>query len=244
MIYETAPAKINFTLDTLFKRDDGYHEIEMVMTTVDLNDRLSFQKRKDNKIVVEIEHNFVTDDHKNLAYKAAELQGRLRAERFIHLMQNEIIPKKDIITEEMICHCIKNAGLDYDVFKEDLQKNKLTESLKIDLHIAREMEIEQAPSLVFFSEDVHEEGLKVEGLYPYHIYTYIINELMGCPIEKELPPNLETYIQSKQLVTMEELLTIYEWPEKLMNKELKKLALQQKIEKLKSPDGKFWKAKN
>ena len=24
MIYETAPAKINFTLDTLFKRDDGY----------------------------------------------------------------------------------------------------------------------------------------------------------------------------------------------------------------------------
>ena len=28
MIYETAPAKINFTLDTLFKRDDGYHEIE------------------------------------------------------------------------------------------------------------------------------------------------------------------------------------------------------------------------
>ena len=44
----------------------------------------------------------------------------------------------------MICNCIKNAGLDYDVFKEDLQKNKLTESLKIDLHIAREMEIEQS----------------------------------------------------------------------------------------------------
>ena len=43
MIYETAPAKINFTLDTLFKRDDGYHEIEMVMTTVDLNDRLSLK---------------------------------------------------------------------------------------------------------------------------------------------------------------------------------------------------------
>ncbi|MDN8760277.1 hypothetical protein Q0M59_18060, partial [Staphylococcus aureus] len=26
MIYETAPAKINLTLDTLFKRNDGYHE--------------------------------------------------------------------------------------------------------------------------------------------------------------------------------------------------------------------------
>lgn len=73
MIYETAPAKINLTLDTLFKRNDGYHEISMIMTTVDLNDRLSFQKRNDNKIVVDIEHNYVTNDHKNLAYQAAKL---------------------------------------------------------------------------------------------------------------------------------------------------------------------------
>ncbi|MEJ7422161.1 4-(cytidine 5'-diphospho)-2-C-methyl-D-erythritol kinase [Staphylococcus haemolyticus] len=73
MIYETAPAKINLTLDTLFKRDDGYHEIAMIMTTVDLNDRLSFQKRKDKKIVVDIEHNYVPNDHKNLAYRAAQL---------------------------------------------------------------------------------------------------------------------------------------------------------------------------
>ncbi|AMG62746.1 protease adaptor protein YjbH [Staphylococcus lugdunensis] len=182
-------------------------------------------------------------DNIALAYKAAELQGRLRAERFIHLMQNEIVPKCDIITEDMICNCIKNAGLDYEVFKEDLQTSKLTESLKVDLHIAREMEIEQSPSLVFFNENIHEEGLKVEGLYPYHIYTYIINELMGTPIEKQLPPKLEIYIQKKQLVTMEELLTIYEWPEKLLNKELKKLVLQQKIEKLYYPEGHFWKSK-
>ena len=92
---------------------------------------------------------------------------------------------------------------------------------------------------MFFSENVHEEGLKVEGLYPYHIYTYIINELMGQPIEKNLPPKLEYYIQKKQLVTMEELLTIYEWPEKLLNKELKKLTLQQKVEKLQYPEENF-----
>lgn len=143
----------------------------------------------------------------------------------------------------MVNNCISNAGLDYEVFKEDLHSSYLKESLQVDLHIAREMEIEEAPSLVFFNEDVHEEGLKVEGLYPYHIYTYIINELIGTPIEKKLPPTLEGYIQQQQLVTKEELLTIYEWPEKLMNKELKKLAMQQKIEKLKSPDGKFWRSK-
>ena len=85
---------------------------------------------------------------------------------------------------------------------------------------------------------MHEEGLKVEGLYPYHIYTYIINELMGKPIEKNLPPKLEQYIQKKQLVTMEELLTIYEWPEKLLNKELKTITAT-KVEKLQYPEGDF-----
>lgn len=73
MIYETAPAKINLTLDTLFKRDDGFHEVEMIMTTIDLNDRLSFELRKDKKIVVDVEQSYVPSDNKNLAYKAAEL---------------------------------------------------------------------------------------------------------------------------------------------------------------------------
>lgn len=76
MIYETAPAKINLTLDTLFKRDDGFHEVEMIMTTIDLNDRLSFELRKDKKIVVDVEQTYVPSDNKNLAYKAAELMKK------------------------------------------------------------------------------------------------------------------------------------------------------------------------
>ncbi|UBH08555.1 4-(cytidine 5'-diphospho)-2-C-methyl-D-erythritol kinase [Macrococcus armenti] len=73
MIYENAPAKINLTLDTLFKRSDGYHEVEMIMTTVDLYDRLTLEKRKDKRIVLKIEHRYVPNDHRNLAYKAAQL---------------------------------------------------------------------------------------------------------------------------------------------------------------------------
>lgn len=40
MLYVKAPAKINLTLDVLHKRPDNYHEIEMIMTTVDLSDRI------------------------------------------------------------------------------------------------------------------------------------------------------------------------------------------------------------
>lgn len=73
MHFETAPAKINLTLDTLFKREDGFHEVNMVMTTVDLNDQLSFSKRKDRKIIIDTEHQYVPTDKRNLAYQAAAL---------------------------------------------------------------------------------------------------------------------------------------------------------------------------
>ncbi|HCT0450380.1 TPA: 4-(cytidine 5'-diphospho)-2-C-methyl-D-erythritol kinase [Staphylococcus pseudintermedius] len=71
MIYETAPAKINLTLDTLYKRDDGYHEVEMIMTTIDLSDRLSFEKRNDSRIVLKVDETFIPSDDRNLAYRAA-----------------------------------------------------------------------------------------------------------------------------------------------------------------------------
>lgn len=73
MVHKTAPAKIDFTLDALFRRDDSRHEIETAMTTVDLNDRLSSEKRIDNKIVVGIKHNYIPDDSKNLTYKTTDL---------------------------------------------------------------------------------------------------------------------------------------------------------------------------
>lgn len=42
-IIEKAPAKINLSLDVLYKREDGFHELEMVMTTVDLADRIALK---------------------------------------------------------------------------------------------------------------------------------------------------------------------------------------------------------
>lgn len=73
MIYEIVLVKINFMFDIFFKRDDGYYEIEMVMIIVDLNDWLFFEKWIDNKIVVDIEYNYVFNDNKNFVYKVVDL---------------------------------------------------------------------------------------------------------------------------------------------------------------------------
>ncbi|MFC4355817.1 4-(cytidine 5'-diphospho)-2-C-methyl-D-erythritol kinase [Chryseomicrobium palamuruense] len=73
MYYVKAPAKINLTLDTLYKRDDGYHEVEMIMTTVDLADRIGLEARQDGRIEIVSVDRFIPNDAKNLAYQAAAL---------------------------------------------------------------------------------------------------------------------------------------------------------------------------
>lgn len=73
MYYVKAPAKINLTLDVLHKRSDGYHEVEMIMTTVDLADRIGLEIRDDEKIQILSVDRFVPNDYRNLAYQAAKL---------------------------------------------------------------------------------------------------------------------------------------------------------------------------
>lgn len=76
-LYEKAPAKINLTLDVLHKRPDGFHEVEMVMTTVDLADRVWLRSSDDGRITIKSCEPYVPNDRRNLAYQAAELIKRV-----------------------------------------------------------------------------------------------------------------------------------------------------------------------
>jgi 4-diphosphocytidyl-2-C-methyl-D-erythritol kinase len=73
MLYVKAPAKINLTLDVLYKRPDNFHEVEMIMTTVDLADRIGLENRQDGLIKIVSADRFVPDDNRNFAYQAAQL---------------------------------------------------------------------------------------------------------------------------------------------------------------------------
>lgn len=75
---ERAPAKINLTLDVLYKREDRYHELEMVMASVDLADHLTFTPLTENRIEVYTNRAFLPVDNRNHVYQAA----RLIKERF------------------------------------------------------------------------------------------------------------------------------------------------------------------
>lgn len=67
-----ARAKLNLTLDVLGKREDGYHEMRMVMTSVDLADRLTLEFNAGTGVSIRTNLGFLPGDRRNLAWAAAD----------------------------------------------------------------------------------------------------------------------------------------------------------------------------
>lgn len=68
-----ALAKINLGLDVLGKRENGYHDVRMVMQTLYLYDDVKLERRKDGEISVESNLSYLPSNGNNIAYKAAQL---------------------------------------------------------------------------------------------------------------------------------------------------------------------------
>lgn len=73
MVREKAYAKINLGLDVLRRREDGYHEVKMIMQTVGICDDLTFEKSAKTGVQLEIEGADLPTDGDNLICRAAAL---------------------------------------------------------------------------------------------------------------------------------------------------------------------------
>ena len=66
-------AKINLGLDVLGKREDGYHEVRMIMQTIRMYDQLDMRKSVDPGIHLTTNKKYIPVDENNLVWRAAKL---------------------------------------------------------------------------------------------------------------------------------------------------------------------------
>lgn len=67
-----AHAKLNLSLDVLSRREDGYHDLRMVMQTVELADVISLREEAEEGVRVSTNLHFLPNDERNLAAVAAK----------------------------------------------------------------------------------------------------------------------------------------------------------------------------
>lgn len=68
-----APAKINLYLEIIGDRPDGFHELVMILQSIELADRIDIQPSDTQNIYIYCDHPEVPTDKTNLAYRAAKL---------------------------------------------------------------------------------------------------------------------------------------------------------------------------
>lgn len=73
---QRAYAKINIGLDVLRRRADGYHEVKMIMQTVDIYDELVLERRKQPGIELRMDNSELPSGGDNLICRAADLLFR------------------------------------------------------------------------------------------------------------------------------------------------------------------------
>ncbi|HOI46744.1 MAG TPA: 4-(cytidine 5'-diphospho)-2-C-methyl-D-erythritol kinase [Bacilli bacterium] len=64
-------AKLNLYLEVVGKREDGYHSLRSIMTSVNLHDKIYVTSRKDSNIVITSNHKDVPTNEHNLVYRIA-----------------------------------------------------------------------------------------------------------------------------------------------------------------------------
>ena len=68
-----AYAKVNLGLDVLRRREDGYHDVRMIMQNINLFDKLAIKKKAGKGIKVKTNLSYLPTDSNNLVYRAAAL---------------------------------------------------------------------------------------------------------------------------------------------------------------------------
>lgn len=68
-----AYGKINLGLDVVRRREDGYHEVRMIMQTVRVYDAIELNRKEDEGIRLSTNLFYLPDNENNLAYRAAKL---------------------------------------------------------------------------------------------------------------------------------------------------------------------------
>ncbi|NLJ95582.1 MAG: 4-(cytidine 5'-diphospho)-2-C-methyl-D-erythritol kinase [Clostridiales bacterium] len=68
-----AYAKINLGLDVIRKRSDGYHDVSMIMQTINLHDTINIKKTRFKTTTISSNLYYLPNDRRNLVYKAVDL---------------------------------------------------------------------------------------------------------------------------------------------------------------------------
>ncbi len=126
-VWINAPAKINIGLDVLRRREDGYHEVRMIMQSIRLFDRLTLTRSSEPGIRLTTNLHFLPVNEDNLVYRSARmLMEEFRIPGGLDIRLDKRIPVSAGMaggsTDAASCMLAMNKLYNLDLSKHQLMK--------------------------------------------------------------------------------------------------------------------------
>ncbi len=130
-IWINAPAKINLGLDVVRRREDGYHEVRMIMQSIRLFDRLTLTKSAAPGIRLTTNLRFLPVNEDNLVYQSAKLlMDEFGIENGLDIVLEKRIPVAAGMaggsTDAASCMLAMNRLFELKLSKKQLMKRGVT----------------------------------------------------------------------------------------------------------------------
>ena len=174
-----------------------------------------------------------------IAFKAAQLQGKHKADQFLRRIKEMVFTEKKNTTKlEHLVQAAKDAGLDPIKFELDY-RNTAKQLFEQDLLMAREWGVRGFPTIYFIDGD--DNRFKVYGSKPYQVYQDALLKLVpGKPV-KATPASYETILKGYNTLTLKEFAVFFDKTMEEAGAILQELERQNKVRRTETKAGPLWK---
>lgn len=174
----------------------------------------------------------------SIAFKAAEMQNKEAAAKFLRIMREMLfLEKKNIAKWENISIAAQKAGLNTETLKHDYD-NDAKRLFEEDLEFSHQSGVRGFPTIVFLNEDGQQ--VVVYGVKPYEAYEQALIKLYPAAIKQTYSKDELSLINYFGSLTVKELSVLSDVSMADAEKKLRKLAEENKAIEIKSRKGSLW----
>ncbi len=178
----------------------------------------------------------------SIAYKAAQMQDKEKANLFMREMREMVfLQKKNIAKWEHLATAAEAVGLDVAQLKKDFE-GKAKTLFKEDLKLAREYGVRGFPTI--FVVDANGNRETVYGTRPYAFFEMAILKSNPDVTKSEYSKNWENLFSIYPTLTAKEYSELSGTPRKESENQLNELADAGKLEKFSTKNGAIWEVPN
>lgn len=178
----------------------------------------------------------------SIAFKAAQIQDKSKAIKFLRAIREMVfLEKKNITRWTYIADAASQVGLDTAKLKQDYE-NKAKELFQADLDLARKLGVRGFPTLIIANESGNQEI--VYGFKPYSALEAAITKVYPKAQKKNYGKDWKSLFNIYPTLTAKEFAELSDLPMSQSEEALENLTRQSELTKLVTKNGSLWKLKH